>query len=124
MGVGSRVFRTFLCDGCGREVIAEEDSSVDGYFLEAMQEANGVQTGSENIYACSARCIEQAVRDGLRRESLPEEQKLKAIQELWLRGRIFCAHPTLPVYDAGDQLSIIGTAQEIENYVPDREGRK
>jgi len=53
MGVGSRVFQTFLCDACGREVIAEEGQSVDGYYIEVLQVLGGQQNNSENVYACS-----------------------------------------------------------------------
>lgn len=118
MGVGSRTFQTFLCDACGREVIAEEGSSVDGFYLEVLKVQNGQQENSENVYACSEMCIERAVRDALKREALPEPQKITATQELWIKGRAFSTNPALPVYDVRDQTRVIGTAHEIANYKP------
>ena len=118
MGVGSRTFQTFLCDACGREVIAEEGSSVDGFYLEVLKVQNGEQVASENVYACSEMCIERAVRDALKREALPEPQKITATQELWLKGQIYRTNPALPVYDAKDETRIIGTAHEIASYQP------
>lgn len=118
MGVGSRQFQTFLCDACGREIIAEEGSSVDGFYLEVLRVSNGEQSNSENVYACSEMCIERAVRDALKRETLPEPQRITATQELWLKGQIFRTNPALPVYDARDETRIIGTAHEIASYKP------
>lgn len=121
MGVGSRQFQTFLCDACGREIIAEEGSSVDGFYLEVLKVESGQQVGSENVFACSELCIPKAVSDALRRESLPEHQRITATQELWLKGQIFRTNPALPVYDAKDETRIIGTAHEIANYKPEIE---
>lgn len=118
MGVGQRPFQTFLCDGCGREVIAEEGSAVDGYYIEVSQVRNGEDTRNDNIFACSDVCIDRAVRDAVYREKLPEEEKLSATQELWMRGRAFRTDPRLPIYDASNETRIIGTAQEIASYQP------
>jgi len=118
VGVGSRVFRTFLCDACGREVIAEENTAVDGYFIEVLQVHKGEQIHTDNVYACSAGCVERAVRDGLKRETLPEDQKITATQELWLRGQKFTPSSGIPILDATDRTTVIGTAHEIENYRP------
>ena len=106
----------FLCDSCGREVLAEEGSTVDGYYLEALQVQKGQQTSSDNIYACSEMCLEGAIRDALKRESLPEQQKVTATQELWMRGRQFLTNPELPIVDISDNTRRIGTAQDITNY--------
>jgi hypothetical protein len=81
-----------------------------------MQVQNGDQVASENVFACSMMCIQRAVCDALFRESLSEDKKLTATQELWLRGRAFLSHPELPVYDAADETRVIGTAREIERY--------
>lgn len=118
MGVGSRQFQTFLCDACGREIIAEEGSSVDGFYLEVLKVEHGQQVSSENVFACSEMCIPKAISDALRRESLPEHQRITATQELWLKGQVFRTNPALPVYDAQDETRIIGTAHEIANYKP------
>lgn len=114
MGVGARRFQTFLCDACGREVIAEEGVSVDGYYLDVQQVRNGNQISNENVFSCSELCIERAIRDALKRATLPEEQKLTATQELWLKGRQFATNPAMPVYDATDETRVIGTAREID----------
>lgn len=118
MGVGSRVFVTFLCDGCGREVIAEEGVTVDGFFMEVMRVLGGEQISTDNVYACSDLCVERAIRDSIKREALPEEQKITATQELWLRGQSFRTNSEIPIVDAADQTRVIGTAQEIANYRP------
>ena len=118
MGVGSRVFVTFLCDGCGREVIAEEGATVDGYMLEALHTFRGQRVSSENIFACSDICVERAIRDGLKRASMPEEQRTSATEELWLRGRQFRTNPGIPILDMSDETRQIGTAEEIANYRP------
>lgn len=113
MGVGSRVFGTFLCNSCGREIIAEEGQSVDGYYLEVLRVQNGEQISSENIFACSEACIHRAVRDGLSLESLPEEQKVREIQRLWERGRRLSTAPIFPVLDVSNENRVLGTAREI-----------
>lgn len=118
MGVGSRTFQTFLCDGCGREVIAEKGASVEGYYIEVLRVLRDTQVGSENVYACSDVCVERAVRDAVKRESLPEPERITATQELWLRGRVFNYHPDLPIYDAADETRVLGTAQELAEYKP------
>jgi len=120
MGVGSRVFQTFLCDACGREVIAEEGQSVDGYYIEVLQVLGGQQNNSENVYACSDLCVERAIRDALKREFLPPEQKITETQELWLRGQAFRTNPSLPVLDASDDTRVIGTAQVLSKPSPSR----
>lgn len=117
MGVGSRTFQTFLCDACGREVIAEEGTSIDGFYIEVLRVQRGEQQGSENVYACSESCVDRAVQDALKRERLPEPQRVTATQELWLKGRVFSTSE-LPVYDARDQTRVIGTAREIADYQP------
>ena len=116
MGVGSRTFQTFLCDACGKEVIAEEGTSVDGFYISVQQVAGGKNLETENVFACSAMCIDRAVRDALKRETLPPEKKLTETQELWLRGRQFATNPSIPIYDASDATRFIGTAQEIVSY--------
>jgi membrane carboxypeptidase/penicillin-binding protein len=118
VGVGSRVFTTFLCDGCGREIIANEGATVDGYVIEVLQIRNGQQVHTENVFACSDRCVERAVRDSLRRETLPEDQKLTATQELWLHGQQFTPAPGIPIVDLREQTHVIGTAHEISTYEP------
>ena len=118
MGVGSRTFRTFLCDSCGREVVAEEDASIDGYYIEVLKVVEGRQVSEDNVYACSDMCLEGAIRDSLKRAQLPPPQKVTATQELWLRGRKFVTNPSMPILDAKDETRIIGTAHEIQNYTP------
>lgn len=118
MGVGSRTFTTFLCDACGREIIANEGAAVDGYVIEVLQIRNGQQIHTDNVFACSEPCVEGAVRGGLKREQLPEEEKLTATQELWLKGQQFTPAPGIPIVDMRDQTHVIGTAQEIANYKP------
>lgn len=121
MGVGSRTFQTFLCDACGREVIAEEGSSVDGYYIEVLKVVGGERLGTENVYACAEMCIDRAIRDALKRETLPPEKKLTATEELWLKGRSFNTNPRMAVYNAQDDTRLIGTAQEIASYQPPQE---
>lgn len=119
MGVGSRTFQTFLCDACGKEVIAEEGASVDGFYIEVLQVKNGKQVGTENVYACSDMCLETAIRDALKREALPIPAKLSATQELWLKGRKFNTPIAgLPIVDVKDETRVIGTAHEIASYQP------
>lgn len=118
VGVGSRTFQTFLCDACGREVIAEEGTSVDGFYIGVQQVANGKSLETENVYACSQMCIDRAIRDALKRETLPPEKKLTETQELWLRGRHFVTNPNIPIYDARDDTQLISTAKEISTYRP------
>lgn len=113
MGVGRREFVCFLCDGCGREIIAEEGTRIDGFYLEALHVTNGEQVSDDNIYACSEMCVERAVRDALKRSLMPQEQKLTATQELWLRGRRFVTNPGIPIVDVGDETRQIGTAHEL-----------
>lgn len=113
MGVSKREFMVLLCDGCGREQIAEEGVSVDGYYLEAMQVQQGKNVGSDNIYACSDPCVEPAIRGSLIRESLPDKLKVQATRELWEGGRHYSTNPTMPVYDIRDVRRQIGTATDI-----------
>jgi hypothetical protein len=98
--------------------VAEEGATVDGYYMEALRVQNGEQVSEENIYACSEMCIPRAINDALKLAALPEEQKLTATQELWLRGRQFLTNPSLPILNAADETSVIGTAYEIANYKP------
>jgi hypothetical protein len=118
MGVGRRAFGCFLCDACGREVIAEEGQTVDGYYIEVMHMQRGQSLGEENIYACSEMCIERAIRDALKRAAMPEEKKVTATQELWLKGRAFNTNPGIPILDVADQTRQIGTAHEIARHQP------
>jgi hypothetical protein len=118
VGVGSRSFTTFLCDACGREIISEEGLNVDGYYIDVQQIRDGQQSGNENIFACSDVCLPRAIRDGLFRQTLPEQQKISATQELWMRGRKFNTDPRLPIYDAKDESRVIGTAREIAENQP------
>ncbi len=118
MGVGRRVFGCYLCDSCGREVIAEETQTVDGYYIEVQEVLKGETTQSENIFACSPICIEKAIRDALIREALPEDEKNKAVQELWLRGKQFSTSPEFPVLDMSNPTHQIGTAREIARHRP------
>jgi membrane carboxypeptidase/penicillin-binding protein len=118
MGVGSRTFTTFLCDACGREIIANEGAAVDGYVIEVLQIRNGQQIHTDNVFACSESCVGKAVNDSLKREVLPDEQKLTATQELWLRGQQFTPAPGIPIVDMRDETHVIGTAQEIRDYKP------
>jgi len=69
--------------------------------------------GEDNVYACSDICLEQAIRDSLKRASLPDEAKLTATQELWLKGRVYSTNPALPIVDVSDETRVIGTAREI-----------
>jgi len=118
MGVGRRTFSTYLCDACGREIISEEGHSIDGFYLEVTQVRNGEMAGEENVFACSDICLERAVRDSLKRATLPDDAKLTATQELWLKGRVFSTHPALPIVDTRDETRVIGTAREITSYQP------
>ena len=118
VGVGSRTFQTYLCDSCGREIITDEGTVVDGYYIEVLRVQHGEQISSQNIYACSATCVASAIHDGLRREALPEQEKLTATQELWLKGQKFNTRPNIPIVDATDHTRVIGTAQEIAAYQP------
>jgi len=113
MGVGKRAFECFLCDACGREIIAEEGSRIDGFFIDVTQVVRGELIGEDNVYACSDICVERAIRDSLKRATLPEEKKLTATQELWLKGRVYTTHPALPIVDVSDETRVIGTAREI-----------
>jgi hypothetical protein len=124
MGVGSRVFHCFLCDACGREVIAEEGQTIDGFYIEVVRVQNGGQVGCDNVYACSDMCIEQAIRDSIKRETLPEPQKVTATQELWLKGRQFNTPVGgIPIVDVSNETRRIGTAQEIASYKPSPQPR-
>jgi hypothetical protein len=118
MGVGRREFQCFLCDGCGREVIAEDGQTVDGYFMEVLRVLGGNQVSEDNVYACSDICVERSIRDSIKRAALPEPQKLTATQELWLRGRAFNTHPGMPILDIQDETRQIGTAHEISRHKP------
>ena len=118
MGVGKRVFECFLCDSCGREVIAEESQVVDGYYIEVQEVLKGETTASDNIFACSPICIEKAIRDALIRETLPEDEKARALEELWIRGKQFSTNPELPVLDMSNPTLQIGTAREIHRHRP------
>lgn len=118
MGTGRRVFGTFLCDACGREIIAEEGITVDGFYFEIMQVRGGEQVGNDNVYACSDICIDRAVHDALKRATMTDEERLTATQELWIRGRQFATNPALPVVDVQDETRVIGTAREITKYRP------
>ena len=118
MGVGKREFHTFLCDGCGREVVAEEGETVDGFYMEVMRVLDGNQTGTDNVFACGELCVERAIRDSLKRASMSEEERLTATQELWLKGRAFNTHPGLPILDMKDETRQIGTAHEIARHKP------
>lgn len=118
MGVGKREFQTYLCDGCGLEIVSEVGSSVDGYYIEVLQVRDGGQLGCEDIFACSDVCLPNAVNGGLRRQALPEAEKISATQELWLRGRQFSTNPSLPILDMRDESRVIGTAREIVVHQP------
>ena len=113
MGVSARRFETFLCDACGREIIAEEGSRIDGFYIDVTQIARGEMVGEDNVYACSDICLERAIRDSLKRATLPHEAKLTATQELWLKGRAYSTNPELPIVDVSDETRVIGTAREI-----------
>lgn len=118
MGVYRRSMSGFLCDGCGNEIIAEEGTSVDGFFIEVQRVKDSQTVIAENVYACSSVCVSEAVRGSLVRELLSEEEKNNELYMLRMRGHK-SFHNEIPMLASAEATRPMGSTRALDPLNPD-----
>jgi hypothetical protein len=75
-----------MCDNCGVEKYSEVGEKKDGYFLSALHVNNSENIVAE-VYACSVKCLPNAVLSALKRAVMTDEELKEAMHNLWVKGR-------------------------------------